>query len=271
MAIGDGFIGPNGEECERLKPTNCDHTIAAYGAANSGQSPENGPTTTATPATANGKRHSLVLKRGDTDLSIDHGGIQRFLPKFMHFAFADREAEQLYQQYYSNEKRSDFKALIVIVVFVNIVLLGLHLLAEVELSSRQIIILSCCLILSVFLFVLCLRRSRDALASRLWSLIPFALWLVMLVQIICDLSVFVGRPPEPSGSLSWLLLYSYVTYVIFPLRFRICCALSILMAIIHALLILAFSNFQYKFANQVSQQTTLSWLFCFTQLTHLFF
>lgn len=55
------------------------------------------------------KRHSVMLTRGDTDLSIDHGGFQRFLPKFMHFTFADHEAENLYHEYYSNEKRSDFQ------------------------------------------------------------------------------------------------------------------------------------------------------------------
>lgn len=243
---GGGGGGQRDEECERLKPTNCEHTITAYGAANSNQENGIGGEMNAT------KRHSLVLRRGDTELSIDHGGIQRFLPKFMHFSFADREAEQLYQQYYSNEKRSDFKALIVIVVFVNVVLLGLHLFSGGHLSGRQLIILCCCLILAVFLFILCLRRSRDALASRLWSLIPFALWLVMLVQIICDLSVFVGRTPEPSGSICWLLLYSYSTYVIFPLRFRICCALSILMAAIHTVFVLTFSDFTYKFVNQVT-------------------
>ena len=202
------------------------------------------------------KRHSLTLKRGDTELSIDHGGMQRFLPTFMHFAFADREAEQLYQEYYSNEKRNDFKALIVIVIFVNIVLLGLHFLSsswnQSDLSHQQLIILFSCLILAIFLFILCLRRSRDQLASRLWSLIPFALWIVMLVQIICDLCIFIGRPPEPSGSLCWLLLYSYATYVIFPLRFRICCILSILMAILHSLLIFMFTTSTYKFTNQVN-------------------
>src|SRR5699024_7492981 len=105
-----------------------------------------------------------------------------------------------------------------------------------------------CLLLAIFLFVLCLRRSQDALASRLWSLIPFALWLVMLVQIVCDLWVFIGRPPEPSGSIGWLLLYSYATYVIFPLRFLICCILALSMSFIHLHFVLAFSISDSMFA-----------------------
>lgn len=315
----------NDYECERLKPMKGEHQNV-YDSANNLESKRlhniiathnnsniilkngdgNSPTGTSNRSKPVGvvmhRRHSITLKRGDTDLSIDHGGMQRFLPTFMHFSFADREAEHLYQEYYSNEKRNDFRALIVIVIFVNLVLLGLHLFSSNgkaystsstefdnnfknfnsdhlrhhssshrnhedlrpfathssnnrfklnQLSYQQIVVLGSCLVLAIFLFILCLRRSRDVLTSRLWSLIPFALWLVMMVQIICDLWIFYGQQPEPSASLSWLLLYSYATYVIFPLRFRICCALSILMAIIHSIFILIFSKSDYLYPNQV--------------------
>lgn len=109
------------EECERLKPANGDHT--AYGAAPNEvkhhhkcdhslplmDNSSNGSAPTSGSAKFGAKRHSVMLTRGDTDLSIDHGGFQRFLPKFMHFTFADHEAENLYHEYYSNEKRSDFQ------------------------------------------------------------------------------------------------------------------------------------------------------------------
>lgn len=117
------------EECERLKPANGDHT--AYGAAPNEvnhqhhqhqhkcdhslplmDSSSNGSAPTSASAKGAAKRHSVMLTRGDTDLSIDHGGFQRFLPKFMHFTFADHEAENLYHEYYSNEKRSDFQVTI---------------------------------------------------------------------------------------------------------------------------------------------------------------
>ncbi|KAF7493700.1 Adenylate cyclase type 3 [Sarcoptes scabiei] len=292
----------NDYECERLKPMKGEHQTNIILKNGDGNSPTGTSNRSKPVGVVMHRRHSITLKRGDTDLSIDHGGMQRFLPTFMHFSFADREAEHLYQEYYSNEKRNDFRALIVIVIFVNLVLLGLHLFSSNgkafstsstefdnnfknfnsdhlrhhssshrnhedlrpfathssnnrfklnQLSYQQIVVLGSCLVLAIFLFILCLRRSRDVLTSRLWSLIPFALWLVMMVQIICDLWIFYGQQPEPSASLSWLLLYSYATYVIFPLRFRICCALSILMAIIHSIFILIFSKSDYLYPNQI--------------------
>lgn len=84
---------------------------------------------------SNGKRHSLVLRRGDTDLSIDHSGLQRFLPSCMQYAFADHEAEKLYREYYENEKRSDFHSAIVICLVINIVLVVMFLIKYTDSST----------------------------------------------------------------------------------------------------------------------------------------
>ena len=58
------------------------------------------------------QRQSLLCKRGDTDLSIDKSGLQGFLPRCLRFAFADRQAEQLYREYYSKEKQGDLRTLV---------------------------------------------------------------------------------------------------------------------------------------------------------------
>ncbi|XP_017490783.1 PREDICTED: adenylate cyclase type 3-like, partial [Rhagoletis zephyria] len=278
------------EECERLKPANGDHT--AYGAAPNevnhhhkacdhssplmdNSSNGSAPTTSAAggsarfaggPGCGGGtKRHSVMLTRGDTDLSIDHGGFQRFLPKFMHFTFADHEAENLYHEYYSNEKRSDFQALILIVILVNAVILLLHILACVcgktapnlasSASIRHLSIVGACLATVLLLCVLCLRRSSEGVASRrLWSAIPFVLWAVMLVQVVCDLWTYsggVGPPEAGGGSMVWLLLYTYSTYVIFPLRFRHLSALSWAMAALYLLEVILSASKSYKFINQI--------------------
>lgn len=297
------------EECERLKPANGDHT--AYGAAPNEvnhhhkcdhslplmDNSSNGSAPTSGSAKFGAKRHSVMLTRGDTDLSIDHGGFHRFLPKFMHFTFADHEAENLYHEYYSNEKRSDFQvitklfvskfiyqnfllkkcfyqcpllqALILIVILVNIVVLLLHILACVSgrtspnlgsaASIRHMSILGVCLIAVLLICILCLRRSQDSIASKLWSAIPFVLWALMTIQVLCDLWTFsggVGLPEAGGGSMAWLLLYTYSTYVIFPLRFRHLTALSWAMAAIYLLVVVVFAAKTYKFINQVSVNHT---------------
>ncbi|KAL3177541.1 hypothetical protein MRX96_039106 [Rhipicephalus microplus] len=51
-----------------------------------------------------------LLKRTDTELSIDQTGLQRLLPRRLRFLFADAQAENLYLDYYRHQKWLDFKA-----------------------------------------------------------------------------------------------------------------------------------------------------------------
>lgn len=201
-----------------------------------------------------GKRQSLILRRGDTDLSIDHSGLQRFLPQFMQFAFADREAEQLYRDYYENEKCGDFKTLIVIVLIVNLVLLLLYLATFSTRQLPQMIVLVCSLVVALIALVLSLRRrhqSSGAVSSKLWTLIPFVVWSVQIAHLFCDLWLY-SDPRMPSDSVSWVLLYTYSIYVIFPLRLRVCGTLALTMAFIHLAFVGVNPKTHEMFVNQVS-------------------
>lgn len=247
------------------------------------------------------KRQSILLKRGDTDLSIDHTGLQRLLPSFMQFAFADSEAEAIYREYYSNEKRSDFHILIKILLLTNVVLLSLFTLTlilppssssntmspilsplvsydsqdnmipdrnpskqvlprtdlrETELENQIIdrthILLICIISLLISLSLiaasgmLCSWTSTSANATKgvlspstsslIWSILPILMWIIQLIHITCDLWLYpVSR--LPSDSISWMLLYTYFIYVIFPLRLRFCVLLSSLLSLYHVILI----------------------------------
>ena len=65
------------------------------------------------------KSQSYQNKRSNI-LKIKHSGIHRFLPRFLHFNFENAEFEKLYREYYENEKRTDFKTLILIIFIVNL-------------------------------------------------------------------------------------------------------------------------------------------------------
>ncbi|CAG2106002.1 unnamed protein product [Medioppia subpectinata] len=203
------------------------------------------------------KRQSLILRRGDTDLSIDHSGVQRFLPTCMHFAFADRDAERLYREYYETEKRSDFKTLIVIVLIVNVVLFLLYSLSYSSTHLPQMAVLFVTFALTLIGLVLCVQRTERTVTSRLWTLIPFILWSVQIAQIFCDVWMF-AVPALPSDSVALILLYTYSAYVIYPLRLRICSTLAILMAFIHFLFVtIAPNRRQEMFVSQLAANVIL--------------
>lgn len=150
----------------------------------------NGQTTTVA------KRQSILLKRGDTDLSLDRSGLQRFLPRCMQYAFADHEAEALYREYYENEKRSDFKALVAVLLIVSLALCGLFAASfSTRLLPQLLALLACASLLSAVGLI----ALRASIRSRsVWMAMPFVMWAVQVCHVLCDLWLYEARPLLPA-------------------------------------------------------------------------
>ncbi|KAI1300191.1 Adenylate cyclase type 3 [Halotydeus destructor] len=210
------------------------------------------------------KRQSILLKRGDTDLSLDRTGLQRYLPECMRYAFADHEAEQLYREYYENEKRSDFQILVNILLITSSFLFSLFV-YEVSFNVSligQTIALGLSILATLGTAVI-VRSTLEGVSKSppapppppsssspsatpsprspspraVWTVLPFLMWTIEVAHIVCDLWLFPARPRNPVDSVGWVLMYTYCIYVIYPLRLRFCFLLSLTMASIHMLIV----------------------------------
>lgn len=86
---------------------------------------------------------------------------------------------------------------------------------------------------------------------KIWFLLPLLMWAVELCHIVCDLWIYpISR--SASDSVSWVVLYTYSIYVIFPLRFRFCLTLALVLNCLHFGLVLSSSQKQEAFPEQVS-------------------
>jgi len=202
-------------------------------------------------------------------LKIDHTGWHRFLPRCLRFAFADHEFEQLYREYYENEKRTDFKTLILIIFIVNLSFLSVRLLSLDKQDKQLMVTLSVIAISLVIIYILINRRLMDnqrklslrlskstkkdnALNQRtdcqqivhgcldlftydnlIWLMMPYLIWLLILFEIFVDLIYFRTEKFSLCDALSSLLLFTYAIYVVFPLRLRIASILAILTAVFY--------------------------------------
>ncbi|CAL1273969.1 unnamed protein product [Larinioides sclopetarius] len=186
-----------------------------------------------------GEEGVSFLSRGETELKIDRSGLQRYLPQCLQFAFAEKSAESLYREYYRIEKRRNTKILLLVLALVDIVLLATYAAAfpvrDVgQLAGQVTFLLGALLILAVVFTVV--RCYAAVLPSRLWDCIPFLAWLVQLGHLVCDMWLF-SVPRMPGDSVAWTLLYTYMIYLLLPLRLSVCLILSILMAFVHLLLV----------------------------------
>jgi class 3 adenylate cyclase len=265
------------------------------------------------PSSAYARTSSILLKRGDTRLSLDQSGLQRLLPSFMQYAFADQEAESIYQQYYDNEKRSDFIVLIHILLMTSGMLLilfayytissdgdpaadvvvtdsdsgrslspgntinddqsdqsgGRILLLDdyVQPWTRYLSLTSMIISLGIVSIAGYLSKSpaaakrtstsstRSAATAaaaatatsssttsccdqrKIWSCLTIIMWLIQVIHTTTYLWLFpVSR--SAGDALSLILVYTFMIYVIFPLRLRYCVLFAVLLDGIHLTLIL---------------------------------
>ncbi|GIY26222.1 adenylate cyclase type 3 [Caerostris darwini] len=182
---------------------------------------------------------SFLSSRGETELKIDKSGLQRYLPQCLQFAFAEKSAESLYREYYRIEKRRNTKILLLVLALVDIVLLATYAAAfpireAGQLAGQVTFLLGALLIVVVAFFVVFCYASL--LPSKLWDCIPFLAWFVQLGHLVCDMWLF-SVPRMPGDSMAWALLYTYMIYLLLPLRLSVCLILSILMAFVHLLLV----------------------------------
>lgn len=202
-------------------------------------------------------------------LKIDNTGYYRILPRCLRFAFADHEFELLYREYYENEKRTDFKTLIVIIFIVNLSFLSARLLS-LERQNRELMLTLLVIAISlIIIFVLVRRRLADnqrklsaqlsrsnqkkhlpnqrnkcqqfvyacfklfSLDNLIWLMMPYLIWFLILFEIFIDLIYFKSNQFSPCDALSSLLLFTYAMYVVFPLRLRIASTLAVLTAVFY--------------------------------------
>ena len=216
----------------------------------------------------NNKSQSYQSKRSNI-LKIDHTGWHRFLPRCLRFAFADHEFEQLYREYYENEKRTDFKTLILIIFIVNLSFLSVRLFSLEKQDKQLMVTLSVIAVSLKIIYILVSRRlienqrklsvrlsrsnKKDHLATErsklqrfvdccfdlftydnlIWLLMPYLTWFLILFEIFVDLIYFRTEKFSLCDALSSLLLFTYAIYVVFPLRLRIASTLAILTAIFY--------------------------------------
>lgn len=163
-----------------------------------------------------------LLKRTDTELSIDQSGLQRLLPRRLRFLFADAQAESLYLDYYRHQKWLDFKAWMA-TAFLCCVVLAAVAVGQwyvsldgaaagppwwfspllVGLQSLSLIIL-----LALFMW------PRSSYAGA-WAALPAV--LVQLLQVVC--AAFIESDSTLwEDALPWMVVYSFAAHVLLPWR-----------------------------------------------------
>lgn len=172
-------------------------------------------------ASGGGPLSRPLLKRTDTELSIDQSGLQRLLPRRMRFLFADAQAESLYLDYYRHQKWLDFKAWMATAL---LCCLALATVATCQWFGRGSRPGPPSWLPPALLAFEALTLGALKLALTLWPRAPYAgAWaalpavLVQLLQVACA-ALLDADATNWEDALPWMVVYSFAAHVLLPWR-----------------------------------------------------
>ncbi|UYV81740.1 ADCY3 [Cordylochernes scorpioides] len=166
------------------------------------------------------------LLGGGPALSLDESGLRRFLPPWLQFVFASREAERLYRTSCRHEKASELRALLGAVVLAAAAVAGLAWSARSWASLGAAIALAFLALLGLVGW----RRRTPPWPAVLAGLAG----LVLSSLLLADL--WVASPPrQPADAVAWLLALLYACYVLLPLSVAAGLALGLVVPSLHSL------------------------------------
>lgn len=162
-----------------------------------------------------------LLKRTDTELSIDQSGLQRLLPRRLRFLFADAQAESLYLEYYRHQKWLDFKAWTATAL---LCCLALAAVATCQWFAPPKGVGPPSWVPPALLALEALTLGALKLALTLWPRAPYAgSWaalpavLVQLLQVACA-ALLDSDSTGWEDALPWMVVYSFAAHVLLPWR-----------------------------------------------------
>ncbi|XP_037533265.1 adenylate cyclase type 3 [Nematolebias whitei] len=150
------------------------------------------------------------------EVTVRSSGCCLCLPRFMRLTFAPESLENLYQTYF---RRQRHETLLVLVVFA--ALFDSYVLitcAVVYTSDRlaSVLVASVGLTGDIILYLLCrFGLLPDRITRRV---VPFALWVLIAVQIFCYLGLNYARFHQASDTVGWQAFFSFSFFLTLPLR-----------------------------------------------------
>uniref|UniRef100_A0A8C6SBW5 adenylate cyclase n=1 Tax=Neogobius melanostomus TaxID=47308 RepID=A0A8C6SBW5_9GOBI len=150
------------------------------------------------------------------EVTVRSSGCCLCLPRFMRLTFAPESLENLYQTYF---RRQRHETLLVLVVFAALFDSYVIVMCAVVYTSDKlasVLVASLGLAADIALYLLCRFGLLPDRVSR--RVVPYALWVLIAVQIFCYLGLNYARFHQASDTVGWQAFFSFSFFLTLPLR-----------------------------------------------------
>uniref|UniRef100_A0A8C2BSF5 adenylate cyclase n=1 Tax=Cyprinus carpio TaxID=7962 RepID=A0A8C2BSF5_CYPCA len=185
---------------------------------------QDGPVTVAEPHTGGGAR----------EITAARGGLLS-LPRFMRLKFTPESLEKVYQTYFLRQRQETLLVLIVFAALFNGYVVIMCAVVYSEDKLKTLAVAAGGLASDILLYILCRFRLLPESVTR--SLVPYALWLLITVHVLCYFSLNFAGFYAAGDTVGWQTFFLFSFFLTLPLALAHIALLSALSCCAHTLLL----------------------------------
>ncbi|XP_015803447.2 adenylate cyclase type 3 [Nothobranchius furzeri] len=151
------------------------------------------------------------------EVAVLQSGCCRCLPRAVRLTFTPESLERLYQNYFRRQREENLLVLVAFAALFNSFILIMCAVVYTEHKLDMVVVAAMGLAADAVLFLLCWFHKLPASPVARGG-VPYVLWLMITVHVLCYMSLNYKRFPDGSDSVGWQAFFSFSSFLTLPLN-----------------------------------------------------
>ncbi|KAM4632642.1 adenylate cyclase type 3-like [Polymixia lowei] len=170
------------------------------------------------------------------EVTVRQSGCCLCLPRVMRLTFAPESLERLYQTYFRRQRQETLLVLVMFAALFNSYIIVMCAVVYTEDKLAMVVVAAVGLAADIVLYTLCrLQKLPASPVSR--GAVPYILWLMIAVHVLCYMGLNYQRFPQASDSVGWQAFFSFSCFLTLPINLVPLLLLTALSCGIHTLVL----------------------------------
>ncbi|KAG7220764.1 hypothetical protein INR49_032007 [Caranx melampygus] len=173
---------------------------------------------------------------GTREVTVLQSSCCACLPRTVRLTFTPQSLERLYQSYFRRQRLENLPLLAMFAALFNSFIIIMCAVVYTEDKLAMVVVAAVGLAADVVLFVLCWLQKLPG-SPVLRGAVPYILWLMITVHVLCYMGLNNERFPHASDSVGWQAFFSFSSFLTLPLSLVSLLLLAALSTGIHTLVL----------------------------------
>uniref|UniRef100_A0A6Q2Z389 Adenylate cyclase type 3 n=1 Tax=Esox lucius TaxID=8010 RepID=A0A6Q2Z389_ESOLU len=149
------------------------------------------------------------------EVTVRNSGCCVCLPRVMRITFAPESLERLYQVYFRRQRQETLRVLVAFAALFNCYVIIMCAVVYTTDKLAMLVVAGVGLAADIVLYTLCWLRKLPAAPLALSS-VPYILWVMIAIHVLCYLGLNYQRFPEASDATGWQVFFSFSCFLTLP-------------------------------------------------------